>query len=66
MEANEKISFYSIKTYVDAIWKYRIYRKIERPPLVVEPLYDVDTEEEADNEIERLEKEYANIKQIEI
>ena len=63
MEADkEKIFFYAIKTYVDAIWKYRIYRKIERPPLVVEPLYDVDTEEEADKEIKRLEKEYADIK----
>lgn len=58
---NENISFYAIKTYVDAIWKYRIYRKIERPPLVVEPLYDVDTEEEADKEIERLEKEYERL-----
>ena len=57
----EKISFYSIKTYVDTHWMYRIYRKIERPPLIIEPLYDVDTSEEADKEIERLEKEYEKI-----
>lgn len=60
--SEETISFYAIKTWVDALWKYRIYRKIERPPLIVEPLYDVDSREEADIEIERLEKEYADIK----
>ena len=61
LNMEEKISFYYIKTFVDLLWKYRIYRRIERPPLIIEPLYDVDTQEEAMQEIERLEKENERI-----
>ena len=57
----EKISFYAIKTFVDAHWVYRIYRRIEQPPLIIDTLYDVDSEEEADKEIEKLEKEYERL-----
>ena len=57
IKADEIVSYYSIKTYVDGGWKYRLYISIERPAITVESLYDMDTQEDADIEIERLERE---------
>ena len=57
MTADEIISYYSIRTYVDGEWKHIIYRRIERPALIVNKLFCVDTEQIANNVIEELEKE---------
>lgn len=57
MEVNETISYYSIRTYVDGEWKHIIYKRLERPAVVVDKLFCVDTEQIANNVIEELEKE---------
>ena len=56
-KADEVISYYSIRTYVDGEWKHIIYRRIERPALIVNKLFCVDTKQTANNVIEELEKE---------